>query len=201
MYKTFALAFIVALAVPLSASAQPQNDKPAIKAANVNSIPSSSTTDIKTRSDERKARLKTKLDAATQKNISGKCVSAQAKLKMVSAKLRQTNENYLPKYEAFIQKSEKLELSLSNSGVKSTDLLNQIGQAKLKYEAVKTAATALQASVDDASELDCKADPTSFKAAVDDARLQSKALTDAKQDLTKYARTTLKSTLQAIKAN
>lgn len=201
MYKTFALAFIVALAVPLSASAQPQNDKPAIKAANVNSIPSSSTTDIKTRSDERKARLKTKLDAATQKNISGKCVSAQAKLKMVSAKLRQTNENYLPKYEAFILKSEKLELSLSNSGVKSTDLLNQIGQAKLKYEAVKTAATALQASVDDASELDCKADPTSFKAAVDDARLQSKALTDAKQDLTKYARTTLKSTLQAIKAN
>lgn len=157
--------------------------------------------DVKARIDERKARLNTKLDAATQKNISGKCVSAQAKLKMVSAKLKETNEKYIPKYEEFIKKSENMESSLSGDGVKSSELLGQIGEAKTKLAAVKTATQSLQASVDDAASVDCKADPTGFKATVDDARIQSKALTEAKHELTKYARTTLKTTLQSIKVS
>lgn len=159
------------------------------------------TADLKTRTEERKTRLKTKLDAASTQKLSGKCVSAQAKLKVVSAKLRQTNEKYLPKYEEFIQKAEKLELSLSDDGVKSSELLLQIGQAKTKYEAVKTAAAKLQTSLDDTVAMDCKADPAGFKSAVDDARAEAKLLTDAKQDLTKFARTNLKTTLQSVKVN
>lgn len=158
-------------------------------------------TDIKTRTEERKTRLKIKLDAAATQRLSGKCIAAQAKLKVVAAKLRETNDKYLPKYDEFIQKAEKLELSLSEDGVKSSELLGQIGEAKTKYDTVKTTAAKLQTSLDDASNMDCKADPAGFKAAVDDARVEAKLLTDAKQDLTKFARTNIKTTLQAIKVN
>lgn len=158
-------------------------------------------TDIKTRTEERKARLKIKLDAAASQRLSGRCVAAQAKLKVVSAKLRETNDKYLPKYDAFIQRAEKLELSLSQDGVKSSELLGQIGEAKIKYETVKTAAAKLQVSLDDAVSMDCKADPIGFKATVEDARAESKVLTDAKQDLTKFARTNIKTTLQAVKVD
>lgn len=157
--------------------------------------------ELKSRIDERKARLKTKLDAAASQRISGRCVAAQAQLGVVSAKLRQANENYLPKYELYLQKVEKLEIELADGGIKSTELLNQISKAKKRYEIAKAEAARLQASLDDAAAMDCKADTVGFKAAVDDARASTKLLTDAKQDLTKYVRTTLKTTLHAVKAN
>jgi hypothetical protein len=170
-------------------------------AANVYAQAANQSSELKARTEERKARLKTKLDTATSQKIAGRCVAAQAKLKVVSAKLRETNDKYLPKYDEFIKKVETAEFELSNTGIKSSELLNQIGEAKKKYEAVKASAEKLQTSVDDASELDCKADPVGFKAAVDDARAEAKLLTEAKQELTKYARTTLKTTLQGVKAN
>lgn len=155
--------------------------------------------ELKKRVDERKARLKTRLDATTKQRLATKCTPAQQKLSEFRGRVTKNDQAYLGKYDAFIKRLEKLEAKLDEEGIKSSELLNQVGELKVKYQALVDAIENMKTSVEDAKSVDCKTDPEGFKAALDDARTQAEAVKSARGDLENYIKTTLKPTIQALK--
>jgi hypothetical protein len=151
------------------------------------------------RIEERKDRLKTRLDSNQFKRLTLRCGGAQGKLNSLIVRFENSDKPYRVKYDNYVQRLEKLQTRLKENDVDTAKLDEQITELKQKVQALKTAVDAFVVDVNDAKTMDCKADPVGFKAALEDAKVSAVALKAARQDLEAYARETIKPTIQELK--
>jgi chromosome segregation ATPase len=161
---------------------------------------SDDTAALKQRSEERKARLKTRLDNAQFKRLGISCSGAQGKLGASIARFENSDKPYRVKYDNYLQRLEKLQARLKQNNVDTTKLDSQIVTLKEKIQTLKTAIDTFTQAVNDAKSIDCKNDTTGFRAALDDAKNNAVAVRAARTDLEKFARETIKATIEELKA-
>ena len=99
-----------------------------------------------------------------------------------------------------MQRLEKLQGRLKQNNLDTTKLDGEITVLKQKIQTLKIAVDQFVLAVNDAKAIDCKNDVTGFRAALDDAKPAAVALKMARADLAKYARATIKVTLDELKA-
>jgi chromosome segregation ATPase len=157
-------------------------------------------TKLKQRSEERKNRLKIRLDNAQAQRLSAKCGAAQGKLNYQVARFENSDKPYRAKYDNYIQKLEKLQARLKQNNIDTAKLEGEIAILKQKNQVLKTAVDQFVLAVNDAKAIDCKNDPTGFRAALDEAKTAGTNLKAARIDLEKYARETIKATIEELKA-
>jgi hypothetical protein len=197
--KRYAFILVSAFAViTLVSSASAQTDPQ----QTTNDTPTTTTTpteEAKKRVEERKARIKPQLNTAAKQRLASRCKGAQGKLQGFTTKVTESNKQALERYGAYITKVETLEKTLADNGTKSTELLSQIAETKVKYEAYKQAVESAKQSASDAGAIDCAKDPEGFKAALEDARTQATKIRETRIELKQYIQKTLRATLQSLK--
>ena len=157
--------------------------------------------ELKARVQQSKNALKTKLTNADIQRIVSKCAPSQVKINTFLQGRYKNDKAYQARYESFIQRLEKLSATLKQNNIDTTTLDQQIAVLKQKLSAYQASVTAFRAAVADAKAIDCKTDPTGFKAALENARTKAQAVRQANKDLEGYAKTTIKATLETIKAS
>ncbi len=156
--------------------------------------------ELKARIQEKKTRLKTKLSNAEIQRLTLKCEPSQVKINTFLQGRYKNDTPYQAKYEAFIKRLEKLSATLKQNNVDTTELDAQIVVLKQKYNTVQVAVANFRTSIADTKAINCKTDPTGFKASLEDARAKAAAVKQANQELEGYAKTTVKATLEKIRA-
>lgn len=201
------LSSMLVVSVPVSAMTSETNNSQTTKPAQTTST-NSSTDDtkanleqLKVRINERKAAIKTKLTNAEIQKLVSKCSPSQVKINTFIEGRFKNDTPYQAKYEAYIKRLENVSAKLKQNNIDTTEIDAQIVVLKQKYETFKTAVASFKVAVTDAKAIDCKTDPTGFKASLEDARAKAAVVKQANKDLETYARTTVKATLEKIKAS
>lgn len=156
-------------------------------------------TKLKQRIEERKNRLQTRLDSGQFARISERCSGAQGKLSSLVVRFENSDKPYRVKYENYLRKLETLQIRLDQKDIDTAQLDANIVALEEKIQSLKTSVDQYVQSVNDAKAVDCKNDPTGFRAALDDAKNYAAALKAARADLETYARETIKTTIEQVK--
>ncbi len=137
------------------------------------------TTDVKStdknlsqRIAERKAALKTTLDAAAQTRIKAKCAAAQKLVTASKTRSDKAIQNRQKAYESISARMANLLTVLEKNNVDTTTIKDLQAQVKTAVEKLKTDVNTYNQTLTDLSAMDCTADPTGFKALLDTARTQ-----------------------------
>ncbi len=155
--------------------------------------------DRKTRLDDNKTRLKTKISELDKKRITAKCKPSQA---LVGTAGKSTSAIAANRAKAFDKISARVQTLIDRfkADGKDTALL----EADLKV--AQTKALTLSAdfklfdqSLIDLRLMDCVADPLAFQAALDTARAQLETTKTAAADLRTYISSTLKPAIEQLK--
>ena len=143
--------------------------------------------------------LKETLTETVKTRIAGRCVAAQAILKAkIDNNLKTTSARTIA-YEKIVNDLQKVVTAATAKDVDTTDLEANITVLQTKIAAFKTANTTFQQALTDVGALDCKTDPTAFKAALNTARVNQAAVLTSAKDIRTYVKDTVKVTLQALK--
>lgn len=168
---------------------------------------SSSSTNTGANSTEQESRLekyKTKLaevlTEAAKTRIAARCVAAQvlvgAHLKTAkSASTARTNT-----YNDILRELAAVSSAASNKGVDVTTLNTDTTSLKTKITTYTSDNNTYQTALDDLAGLDCKTDPTAFKAALETARADQIAVLGDAKDIRTFLAQTIKTDLANIKA-
>ena len=140
------------------------------------------------------------MNAEIQKLVT-RCAPSQIKINTFLQGRYKNDKPYQARYEAYINRLDKVSAKLKQNNVDTTELDSQIVVLKQKYEVFKNAVETFRTAVGDAKSMDCKTDPTGFKVALEDARAKAVLVKQANQDLDTYAKTTIKATLEKIRAS
>ena len=158
------------------------------------------TTALSARLEARKAALKTKLSAAETLRIKNKCATAQGNLSSVRGRIKGIETSRAQVYANLTDRLTSLSGKLSDQGVDVTTLNSEITELKAKIATFQTDLTAYKQAVTDLAAMDCKSDPTAFKASLDTARTAlAKVKTDGEAIKT-YVNDTIKATIKDIRA-
>jgi len=160
-------------------------------------------TDEKAKRDARvesyKKTLKETLTAAVKTRITERCVASQALVKVRSTNNSNAGAARTTSYNAIATKLESLSTAAAAKGAPVTTLNANITELKVKIVAFTTADTTYKDALADLSALDCKTDPTAFKAALETARSDQASVFAASKAIRAYLVDTVKPTLSAIK--
>lgn len=127
---------------------------------------------VQDRIAERKAALKTKLDAVAQARIKTKCVAAQKLVTASKTRSDKAIELRQKAYQAVSERMSTLMTALENNNVDTTTLKDLQAQVKTATEALKKSVDAYNQTLADLSAMDCSADPEGFRATLDSAKTQ-----------------------------
>jgi len=167
-----------------------------------NTTRSAATTDDKASRDTRieayKKNLKETLTTTAKTRITDRCVAAQALVKTKSASTLTASSARVTTYATIADELQTVADSANSKGADVLPLEDSIKVLKVKITAFQNASTTYQQGLNDLAALDCKVDPTAFKAALETARTaQASVLTSAK-DIKTYLSTDIKTELKAI---
>ena len=154
-----------------------------------------------TRIENYKKSLKEALTAAAKTRITERCLAAQA---VVKTKITNNSNAATARTAAYNKIVENLEgvvakVAADAPSVDTAELQANITVLQTKIAAFTTANTTYQQSLTDLSVLDCKTDPTAFKAALEAARTDQQAVLTSAKDIRTYLTDTVKLTLQELK--
>ena len=152
-----------------------------------------------TRIEAYKKSLKETLTAAAKTRITEKCSAAQV---LVKAKVTSNTAVATARHNAYdkiVDDLEDLQTAATAKGANVAALTANIAALKVKVAAFTTANSVYQSSLSDLSLLDCKTDPTAFKAALESARTNQAAVLVAAKDVRTYLTDTVKPSLVALK--
>lgn len=136
---------------------------------------------LQARLAERKAALKTRLDAAKQARIKNRCKPAQGKLNSIRGRVKGLETSRTQVYENLVSRLNKMSEHLETKGVDTTELDGQIAELVILVETFNTDLAAYKEAVSDLAAMDCVADPTGFQASLEAARAaRTKVAEDAK---------------------
>lgn len=156
--------------------------------------------ELKKRTEENKAKLKTRVDDATKKRITAKCKPAQTIVKGADANATKVSENRSVTYQKIGERIDALIVKLKAAGINTTNLEVIQATAKQKAEALSVSMKSYQQTLADLQAIDCVADPTAFAATLERARTERTALKAQASELRTYMSTTLKEAINKVKA-
>jgi signal transduction histidine kinase len=155
---------------------------------------------LKARLEARKAQLKTTLTALEQAKIKTKCATAQGKLSSVRGRIKGIETSRAQVYDNLVDRLTSLSTKLSDKGLDTSELDSEITELNAKIATFQTDLATYKQTVTDLAAMDCKSDPTAFKASLEAARTaQAKVKEDATAIKT-YVNDTIKATLKDIRS-
>jgi hypothetical protein len=155
--------------------------------------------DLKKRLDENKATLKTKLDDAAKKRISGKCKASQTVVTVAETRAGEISENRSKAYSKISEKIQTLIVKVKAQNIDTTALEAANAAAKQKAETLAASMAAYKLTLTDLRQMDCVTDPTGFQATLEKARTQRETVKTQAQELRTYIDTVLKNEIKAIR--
>ena len=154
-----------------------------------------------TRVEEYKKTLKEALTTAVKTRIMERCVAAQA---IVKTKITNNSAITTARTAAYNEVVKDLQAIVTKAAsatnpADTTTLQANITVLQTKITTFTTANTTYQQALTDLSVLDCKTDPTAFKAALEVARTDQLAVLTSAKDIRTYLTGTVKDTLKELK--
>ncbi len=143
--------------------------------------------------------LKEALSVAAKARTTERCAAAQALVKGRVTNNGKSTAARIKVYESIVSKLQEVVSSASEKGVSVTDLQANITVLQAKIVAFKATNITYQQTLMDVSMVDCKTDPTAFKAALEAARTGQQAVHTSAKDIRSYVNDTIKVTLKALK--
>lgn len=131
---------------------------------------------LKDRVENRKVEQKVTLEATQKANIQKKCKGAQAALGKARTKSTAAEKRSFAVYEKLDNKVESLMQKLNTANIASADLLQANETVEGKVTALRQPYDAYQQSLEDATAIDCTANPEDFKAALQEARTKHREI-------------------------
>lgn len=204
---SLSLAFSVG-AVPLAAHAESIGRVGASRAnaqveTTTTDVPTTTATDDSagrvTRLEAYKKSLKEALTAAAKARIIERCVAAQVMVKTKVTNNAATTTARTNAYDAIVKSLQSVVTAGKAKNIDVSELEAEITAMQAKIVTFQTANTAFQQALTDVGALDCKTDPTAFKAALETARTDQVAVFTSAKDIRTYLNDTVKATLQALK--
>jgi len=153
-----------------------------------------------TRVDAYKKNLKETLTTTVKNRIADRCQAAQTLVKVKTRNNTDITEKRTEKYDGIVAKLESLATRLAGEDADVSALNANIVELKSKITLFTTANESYQDALSDLETVECKTDPTAFKAALEAARAAQVKVHDAAKEIRTYLVGTVKPALQAIKA-
>ncbi len=152
------------------------------------------------RLDKYKQKLSVKLSKVEERRIAGACRGAQKVVDRMQLQLTKVSTNRKAKYSKVAERLQELVAKLKKASVDTTKLeASIVGVNKIATSVVDGIAN-YQVTLSDLSAMDCQADPSGFKAALDTARQQRSDLVVLSQSIRSYVKGTIKPILADIRA-
>lgn len=147
-----------------------------------------------------KKELKETLTTEVKTRIATRCVAAQGVVKGKTTSNDAITTARETTYDKIISDLQGVVSAASAQDVDITALQSNISELQAKIVSFKTANTTYQQALSDLGQMDCKTDPTAFKAALEAARTDQLAVFNAAKTIRSYLNDTVKVTLNALKA-
>lgn len=154
---------------------------------------------LKERLEKQKADLKVKLNAAQEARIKAKCKATQGIIKAGEEHVKANAPKREQAYQQLKDHMTKLVEKLKAKGVNTVQLEEQLVVLKGKIDTFKLNQAAYNQAVSDAQNIDCAADPTGFKAALESARSKRETLIQSANEIKNYVKNSIKPTLATIR--
>jgi hypothetical protein len=152
-----------------------------------------------TRVEAYKKALKDTLTTAAKTRITERCVAAQALIKTKITNNTKVADARQAAYDVIVIDLQTVMTEATAKKVNITLLQANVTALQAKVTAFNTANTTYAQALTDVSALDCKTDPTAFKAALEAVRTDQAAVLTAAKDIRTYLTDTVKVTLKTIK--
>lgn len=150
---------------------------------------------------EYKKELSEKVTETDKTRIAARCEAAQGVIKGKTTSNNAVTTARTKAYSKIVAKLKTLSTTLAAKNVDVTTLNQDIASLQTKITAFITANNAYQLALSDLGMLDCKTDPTAFKAALSATRTQQTAVSAAAKAVRAYVNDTIKPVLQALKSS
>lgn len=150
---------------------------------------------------EYKKELSEKVTETDKARIAARCEAAQGVIKGKTTSNNAVTTARTKAYSKIVAKLKALSTTLAAKNVDVTTLNQDIASLQTKITAFITANNAYQLALSDLGMLDCKTDPTAFKAALSATRTQQTAVSADAKAVRSYVNDTIKPVLQALKSS
>lgn len=154
---------------------------------------------LQERIQQKKAAIKTSFSRAQQSRIKARCKAAQGKITTVSAKAKALKTTRISVYQKISEKLAELSSKLKEAGVDTTEMNGQITELNNQIATFQTQLNNTHQAAVDASSIDCVADPSGFKAALESLRADREALAKTSAGIKTYITDTIRPTLVSQK--
>lgn len=183
LFGGVALGLVVSITVPVLAIAQ----QPAAQA------------ELSARVEQRKQKNKVQLTNAEATKLGEKCKAAQEKITVATKKIADADKPVQTKYEAHAGRIQKILQKAEVKGVETAQLKKDVDAYNEKYQAMVASVTAFNLSASDLKAIDCKANPTGFKATLQSARAELKQVQTLRKELSELSKGSLLESLKNAK--
>jgi hypothetical protein len=154
---------------------------------------------LKTRLESRKAEFTTTLTATEQTRLKTRCVAAQNLITTLKTRNEDLVANRKQIHTDMLDRLKAITAKLDSTDVNVAELITETEALRVDIAAFDAIILQYTQAVSDLSEMDCKSDPTAFKASLEAARAtRSQLATSAKDIRTQW--TTIKAQLATIRA-
>lgn len=148
---------------------------------------------------EYKKALKETLTNEAKARIESRCVAAQTSVKNRTDSNSKALTNRTKAYNEITSNLHALSSALVAKGVDTTTFNADLLALQTKITSFTLLNSTYQQALNDVTMLDCKSDPTAFKAALEAARSAQKAVFNSAQEIRTYIANTIKPSLKALK--
>lgn len=186
-------------AVPMTTSAEPQSSTE--DSSSDSMTPEQRKAKVDARIKEAKEKMTAKVSAQESKKIASVCKSAQTKIEKLQANIANIVDNRQEKYTKISTKLADVSAKLKAAGADTTELETAIAGMETKVTEVNTTIEAYNTSLSDLASMDCEADPSGFKAALDQARSQRTDTVLMTGTVKIYVNETIKPILQSLRTS
>lgn len=154
---------------------------------------------LKERLAKNKEAIKSNITKTQQAKIIARCQSAQGKITSANANIKSFRLARIEVYKKVVTRLTELSTKLKEAEVDTTELDKQITELQTMVNNFETNVTELSQAGADLANMECTADPTSFKAALEVMRAERKSISDDSAAIRAYIKDTIKPTLQTIR--
>lgn len=201
-YGLLVLMLAAALILPSASSIAMEEMETTTEAASYEIQDDTQATDFQTKLAERlaarKAAMQTKLTTSQQTRIKNRCKAAQQAVAQLAEKTKTARMNRDEAYKNILKHATSLRDKLKENGKDTAALDTNITELTALVDKFSTDMQTLRQAVADISNMDCTAEPTSFKATIEAMREARKVVADDAVAIRTYVKDHLKVTLQAI---
>jgi len=194
----FTLVVILASLLAVPAFAQENGDS--AEGSQGRREPSTTQTTLEQRQAERRARFATALTEREATRLSSRCKSAQVVIKGASDRAVKVIEARSNKYDQLTAKLVALSARLSEADIDTAKFDETVQQTQTLIDAFTALADKQELAIADSAEVDCRAEPSAFKIALEDARSQRAEIKQAADAIKDYVKSDVKTELQNIRA-